>query len=66
MPKYHFLYHNNLTLGFIFQSDHTAPTEQEARKHIKKFYNADLLCIRKGKPYSKIEIEKKKKALRYG
>lgn len=66
MPKYFFLYKNDLyDRNGVFQSDHTANTEAEVREWFEKHYNARMIDIRKGRKFSESEIRRKKIEQRY-
>lgn len=66
MPKYYFLYRNKtIAPDTVFQSDHTDDTEEAIKEYFSRHYNAEIIAIRKGREFSKSEINKKKKQLRY-
>ena len=63
--KFYFLYCNtHLTRYMVFQNDVHANTEEEAREHFSKCYNAELLKLQKDKPFSKAEIKSAQKKLK--
>ena len=65
MPKYHILYKPFSLRGPVFKTEVEKNTETEARVYFEKSYNADLLQIRKGIPFTDAEIKKLKAKLKY-
>jgi hypothetical protein len=65
MPKYFILYGGSISRDAVFKTDYECNSESEAREWFEKFFPlGTLVFIRKGRPFTKADIQRARQKLR--